>query len=68
MVAMLIASTRNLFAAADYAAHNSGADISKRTERDKTKFNGEELLGKTLAVIGVGHVGSLVASAANHLG
>ncbi|KZL37064.1 phosphoglycerate dehydrogenase [Secundilactobacillus collinoides] len=68
MVAMLIASTRNLFAAADYAAHNSGADISKRTERDKTKFNGEELLGKTLAVIGVGHVGSLVANAANHLG
>ena len=68
MVAMLIAASRNLFAAADYAAHNSGADISKRTEHDKTKFNGQELLGKTLAVIGVGHVGSLVANAASQLG
>ena len=38
MVAMLIAASRNLFAFADYAAHNSGADISKRTEHDKTKF------------------------------
>lgn len=68
MMAMFVAASRNLFAAADYAAHNSGADISKRTERDKTKFNGQELLGKTLAVIGVGHVGSLVANAASELG
>lgn len=68
MIAMLVAASRNLFAAADYAAHNSGADISKRTERDKTKFNGQELLGKTLAVVGVGHVGSLVANAASNLG
>ncbi|MTV81642.1 phosphoglycerate dehydrogenase [Secundilactobacillus folii] len=68
MMAMLVAASRNLFAAADYAAHNSGADISKRTERDKTKFNGTELLGKQLAVIGVGHVGSLVANAASQLG
>ncbi|GAA3606790.1 phosphoglycerate dehydrogenase [Secundilactobacillus similis] len=68
MIAMFIAASRNLFAAADYAAQNSGADISKRTERDKTKFNGQELLGKTLAVIGVGHVGSLVANAASNLG
>lgn len=68
MIAMLIAASRNLFAAADYAAHNSGADISKRTEHDKTKFSGQELLGKTLAVIGVGHVGSLVANAASQLG
>ncbi len=68
MIAVLIAASRNLFAAADYAANNSGADISKRTERDKTKFNGQELLGQTLAVIGVGHVGSLVANAASNLG
>lgn len=68
MIAMLVAASRNLFAAADYAAQNSGADISKRTEHDKTKFSGQELLGKTLAVIGVGHVGSLVANAASQLG
>lgn len=68
IIALLVASSRNLFAAADYAAHNSGADISLRTEKDKTKFKGTELVGRTLAVIGVGHVGSLVANAASALG
>ncbi|WP_283679714.1 3-phosphoglycerate dehydrogenase family protein [Lentilactobacillus sp. Marseille-Q4993] len=68
VIAMLVAASRNLFAAAAYSAQNSGADISLRAEKDKTKFNGEELTGKTLAVIGVGHVGSLVANAANALG
>ena len=68
VIAMLVAASRNLFAAAAYSAQNSGADISLRAEKDKTKFNGEELEGKTLAVIGVGHVGSLVANAASALG
>ncbi|MFT8401433.1 MAG: phosphoglycerate dehydrogenase [Lentilactobacillus diolivorans] len=68
IVSLLVASSRNLFAAAAYAAQNSGADISLRTEHDKTKFKGTELTGRTLAVIGVGHVGSLVANAASALG
>lgn len=68
VVAMLIIGSRKLFSAARYAATNSGADISTRTEHDKTQFNGTELLGKTLAVIGVGHVGALVAHAASDLG
>ncbi|WDF82792.1 3-phosphoglycerate dehydrogenase family protein [Lacticaseibacillus pabuli] len=68
VVAMLIVAARNLFSAASYAAQNSGADISLRTEKEKTKFNGTELMGKTLAVIGVGHVGALVAHAASDLG
>lgn len=50
VVAMLIIASRNLFSAARYAAQNSGADISTRTEREKTQFNGTELTGKTLAV------------------
>ncbi|KRL44539.1 phosphoglycerate dehydrogenase [Lacticaseibacillus manihotivorans] len=68
VVAMLIIASRNLFSAAQYAAQNSGADISTRTEREKTQFNGTELTGKTLAVIGVGHVGARVATAAGALG
>jgi D-3-phosphoglycerate dehydrogenase len=68
VVAMLIIASRKLFSAAKYAAQNSGADISTRTERDKTQFNGTELVGKTIAVIGVGHVGALVAHAASDLG
>lgn len=68
VISMLIAASRNLFAATTYAANNSGADISLRTENDKTQFNGSELINKRLAVIGVGHVGSLVANAALSLG
>ncbi|EHL97520.1 putative phosphoglycerate dehydrogenase [Lentilactobacillus parafarraginis F0439] len=68
ILSLLVACSRNLFAAAAYSAQNSGADISLRTEHDKTKFKGTELTGKTLAVIGVGHVGSLVANAASALG
>jgi D-3-phosphoglycerate dehydrogenase len=68
VIGMLIASSRNLFAAAAYSAQNGGADISMRTEKEKTTFNGTELTGKKLAVIGAGHVGSLVANAASLLG
>ena len=68
IIGMLIAASRNLFMATTYAANNSGADISLRTEADKTQFNGTELINKRIAVIGVGHVGSLVANAALSLG
>lgn len=68
VVAMLIIASRKLFSAAKYAMQNSGADISTRTEAEKTQFNGTELMGKTIAVIGVGHVGALVAHAASDLG
>lgn len=68
VVAALIIAARNLFSAATYAAGNSGADISLRTEAEKTQFSGSELVGKKLAVIGVGHVGAMVAHAASDLG
>lgn len=68
IIALLIIASRNLMAAAHYSAEHTEADVSQRTEHDKTKFNGTELLGKTLAVVGLGHVGSLVANAALNLG
>ncbi|RRK09340.1 3-phosphoglycerate dehydrogenase [Lactiplantibacillus garii] len=68
VIALLVIASRNLMAAASYSAEHTEADVSQRTEHDKTKFNGTELLGKTLAVIGLGHVGSLVANAALSLG
>ncbi|BDZ29717.1 phosphoglycerate dehydrogenase [Lactiplantibacillus sp. WILCCON 0030] len=68
VIALLVIASRNLIAAADYSAEHTEADVSQRTEHDKTKFNGTELLGKTLAVVGLGHVGSLVANAALDLG
>lgn len=68
IVALMIATKRNLFAAHQYSDEHTEADVSQRTEKDKTKFNGTELAGKKIAVIGLGHVGSLVANAALGLG
>lgn len=68
VISLMIATVRNLFVANDYSNKHTEADVSQRTEKDKTKFNGTELAGKHLAVIGLGHVGSLVANAALSLG
>ena len=68
VISLMIATARNLFAANDYSNKHTEADISQRTEKDKTKFNGTELAGKRLAVIGLGNVGSRVANTALSLG
>ncbi len=68
IVALMIATKRNLFAAHQYSDEHTEADVSQQTEKDKTKFNGTELASKKIAVIGLGHVGSLVANAALGLG
>ncbi|WP_119326068.1 phosphoglycerate dehydrogenase [Companilactobacillus musae] len=68
VISLMIATARNLFAANEYSNGHTEADVSQRTEKDKTKFNGTELAGKRLAVIGLGNVGSLVANAALALG
>ncbi|MFC6176398.1 phosphoglycerate dehydrogenase [Companilactobacillus huachuanensis] len=68
VISLMIATARNLFEAHNYSDEHTEADVSQRTEKDKTKFNGTELAGKRLAVIGLGNVGSLVANAALSLG
>lgn len=68
VISLMIATARNLFKAHEYSDDHTEADVSQRTEKDKTKFNGTELTGKRLAVIGLGNVGSLVANAALALG
>jgi D-3-phosphoglycerate dehydrogenase len=40
----------------------------ERVEKDKAKFGGRELKGKTLAVIGMGHIGAATARDAFALG
>jgi D-3-phosphoglycerate dehydrogenase len=40
----------------------------ERVEKDKAMFGGRELKGKTLAVIGLGHIGAATARDAEHLG
>lgn len=43
-------------------------DVKKSVEKGKSQFAGNEILGKTLAVIGLGAIGVLVANAARQLG
>lgn len=40
----------------------------ERVEKDKAMFGGREIKGKTLAVIGLGHIGALTARDASELG
>lgn len=68
VLAMMVVASRNLVGAANWSAERVDEDISLRAEREKSHFNGRELTGKKLAVIGMGHVGSLVANAAIDLG
>ena len=69
IAAMLIAS-RNIAPALAFVAGLSGDDktLHKLVEDGKKAFSGSELPGRTLGVIGLGKIGSLVADAAIKLG
>ena len=44
------------------------AELSKLMEQEKKRFKGNEIAGKTLGVVGLGAIGSLVAEMAIGLG
>ncbi len=69
LAGMLIAA-RNLVPALDFVRGlaGAGAELDKKVEDGKKAFAGRELKGRTLGVIGLGKVGSLVADAAIRLG
>ncbi|HLK71203.1 MAG TPA: phosphoglycerate dehydrogenase [Steroidobacteraceae bacterium] len=70
VLAGLLLAARNLFQAWEFTRGLSGDDaaIELAVERDKGRFVGFELPGRTLGVIGLGAVGVLVANAAEALG
>jgi D-3-phosphoglycerate dehydrogenase len=69
LAGMLIAS-RHIYAAIHYVQQLqvTGAALEKEIEQHKKQFVGTELMGKTLAVIGLGSVGVKVANVAIQLG
>lgn len=65
---MFLAS-RNLYPAIRWLGElDAGGDVPKLVEKEKSKFKGTELKGKTLGVIGLGAIGAQVANDADAFG
>ena len=68
-IAALILASRDVIGGIEWAKTlGSEADVAKAVEKGKSKFAGNEIMGKTLGVIGLGAIGGLVANAAKSLG
>jgi len=70
VIAGMLMGARNLLPALNFVAGLQGDDESlhKQVEAGKKHFVGHELPGRTLGVVGLGAIGSLVADAAIRLG
>lgn len=66
LCAMLLAS-RDIIAGCRWV-NSLSCDVAKTTEKNKSSFGGTEIFGKTLGVIGLGAIGSLVANSCVALG
>ena len=68
--AALLMAARNVVPALRYVASLDGgaADLEQRVEEGKKSYAGVELQGKTLGIVGLGAIGSLVADTAIKLG
>jgi D-3-phosphoglycerate dehydrogenase len=70
VLAGLLLAARNLMPAARFVdgLHGSDEELARVVEDNKKHYAGIELPGRTLGVIGLGRIGSLVADAAIKLG
>lgn len=70
VIAGMLMGARNLAAAMDFVENLTGSDeeLHQQTEAGKKHFVGRELPGRTLGILGLGAIGSLVADAAIKLG
>ena len=69
LLAALLLASRDLIGGAEWVKANaSDENIGKTAEKAKKNFAGTEIFGKTIAVIGLGAIGILVANAAIDLG
>lgn len=72
VLAAMLLSSRDIVGGINWVrAHSSGPDIAniaRAAEKAKKAFAGEELMGKTLGVIGLGAIGVIVANLATSFG
>jgi D-3-phosphoglycerate dehydrogenase / 2-oxoglutarate reductase len=72
VLAGMLLGSRGILSGMDYVktlTHMTDADeMSKLLEKEKSNFAGLELQGKTLGIVGLGAIGSLIADAALALG
>lgn len=69
VIGSLIADARNLHQAMTWVESLAGEpDAASIVEKNKSRFAGRELKGKTMCVIGLGAIGVIVANAAEALG
>ncbi len=68
-IAALMLASRDIVGGIEWVKANAeDANIAKTVEKEKSKFAGGEILGKTLGVVGLGAIGGMVANAAKNLG
>ncbi len=72
VVSSLLLSSRGIMQGRDFVATlghiDDAAEMSKLLEKEKKRFAGKELFGKTLGIVGLGAIGSMVADVALALG
>ena len=69
VLAGLFLTSRDVVGGIEWCREHAGEeDISKKMEKSKKAFAGNEIRGKKLGVIGLGAIGSMVANAAASLG
>lgn len=68
VVAGLLLASRKIVQGISWTKTLTGADVLKQVEQGKSNFNGSEINGKTIGVVGLGAIGLKVAHAAMALG
>jgi len=72
IVAGLLLGSRDIFGGMSYVQElghmNDPAEMGKLLEKEKKRFAGTEIVGKTLGVVGLGAIGSIIANLALNLG
>lgn len=66
----LMLASRDVVSGVNFAASlkGKGSEVPKLVEKNKKSFAGQEIMGKTLAIIGLGKIGVMVANSAIDLG